>query len=194
MNVSAGSGRTRRHRRIAMCGDLGRPVRRIDVDVVDVANDRGRRRIGQHHLAIRVPDVALQRRAAANRIEPDRHEPGQRGGDEQRREERRVLQQHADMRRLRRIQPRVQGRGYGSALLDVVAPRRERLLEVHAAVVDVDERCDQRGYGGKLVGRRVSLLLTSAVQAGVSANSRPMRRSWPVAPPTANSVCLAARK
>ena len=135
----------------------------------------------------RVSDIALQCGAATDGVEADRNDPRQSRGDEKRREEGRVLQQHAHVWRLIGIHSRPKGRGDRGTLSDVVAPRRERILEVHTAVVDLDQRCDQRGYGGKLAPGK-------GIQAGVSARSRPMCSSAPVAPPTANSACLAARK
>ena len=99
------------------------------------------------------PLVPMSRFSAAPRrigLSPTGTIPVSAGCDQHCREERCVLQQHADMRRPVGVQPCAQRRRHCGAVLDVVAPAGERLLEVHTAVVDVDQRCDQRGYGGQL--------------------------------------------
>ena len=118
--------------------------------MLDVADHGCRRRIGKHHLAIRVRDVTLQRGATADRIQAHRHDAGQPGGDQNRGEERGVLQQHADVRRPSGIHAGPQRRCHRSTVGDVLTPGGERVLEVDPAVVDVDERCDERGYGWQL--------------------------------------------
>ncbi len=85
------------------------------------------------------------------------------------------------MRGLRGIESGPQGRRELCPFGDVVGPADERITLVDTTIGDRRQRGQQLrdGWTG---------------QAGVSANSRPMRSNWPVAPPSANSVCLAARK
>ena len=158
LGLAAGARRVDEHEQVARIGvvgddgrvlergDLGRPLLRIDVDVVDIEVRCGGR-ISQHHLAIRVRHVADQRGAPPNWIQPHRHDARQRRGDEHRREERCVLQQHPDMRRAFRIETCLQRRCDRGAVPDVVTPAGEGVLELHAPTVNLDQWCQQVGDG-----------------------------------------------
>ena len=82
------------------------PLAGVDVDVLDIAQCGSRFRVGQHQLTVALGDVAGQRVAAAYRIEAHRHDAGQPGRNQDRREERGVLRQHANVRWPRRVEPR----------------------------------------------------------------------------------------
>ena len=89
----------------------------------------------------------VQRRAAAHRVEAHRDNPRHPRRHQHRGEERRILQQHADVRRPVRVESLAQRGGERGAVPDVVAPADERVLEVDTAVVDVDQRDQQIGDG-----------------------------------------------
>ena len=136
-----------------------------------------------------------QRRAAAGRVQAHGHDPGQGGGDQHGAEERRIAQQHADVRRAARVQPGAQRRRQGGA-------GRMWSRQLTNEPVGVPRRSSQRrrdrrrrpGASEDPATVGCGCRTCTRLQAGVSASSRPMRSSCPVAPPTANSVCLAARK
>ena len=196
-----GLGRLESHLGIVVRGHLVGPFGGVDVDVVDIAKCRSRIRIGQHQLAIGMIDVSGQRGTAAHRVEANRHDSRHSRGDQHRGEERRVLQQHSDVWRPGRVESRPQRRRYRGAVPEMITPVDERILEVDAPILDIDERRQQVDDGRK----RQSLAVpprpfhgphrrrVGHARRGV-ASSRPMRSSAPVAPPSANSVCLAARK
>ena len=112
--------------------------------------------------------------------------PDSAAADQHRREERGVLQQHTDVGRAVGIEARLQRGSDRGAVPDVVTPAGEPSPRKYTP------RSSTSASG---VSRSVTVGRPSLTdQAGVSANSRPMRSSCPVALPTANSVCLAARK
>ena len=136
-----------------------------------------------------------QRLTAARRVQPDRHEPGQRGGDQH--AWRRTACCPAARRRAavgrdragRAAPPRASAPAWMWSRQLTNEPVARRAI---TAIVDVGQRRQQLGDGR--VALASSWRKRIGAQAGVSASSRPMRSSCPVAPPSANSVCLAARK
>jgi hypothetical protein len=97
-----------------------------------------------------VADVAFQRCAAAHRVEAHRDNAGHPRGDQNCGEERRVLQQHTDVWRPVRVQALAQRRRHRGAMAEMIAPVDERILEEDAPIVDISQRSQQVGDGGKL--------------------------------------------
>jgi hypothetical protein len=97
-------------------------------------------------------DVTDQRRASAHRVEAHRDNPRHPRGNQGGGEERRVLQQYPDMWRPVRVESLAQRRRYRGAMLKVIAPVDERILEINAPIVDVNQRGQQVGDGGKRGG------------------------------------------
>ena len=142
MNRSSGPEVGERHRCIAMRRQFLGPRRGFDVDVVDTSGTASALSASTSWQSARAMSRS-QRRAAAGRVQADRHQPGQAGGHQHGREERRIAQQHTDMRRLGRVEPRAQGGGQDRGRPDVVAPADELVLVVDAAVVDLGQRDEQ---------------------------------------------------
>ena len=78
--------------------------------------------VGEDQLAVGTCDVTGEGVTAAGGVEPNRHQPGQRGGDQHGREERCVAQQDADVRWPGRVEPCHERGGKFGAGLDVIAP------------------------------------------------------------------------
>ena len=152
------------------------PLGGVDIDTIDLADSGKRRRIGKHQLAIGVGDIASQRRSTPDGVQSDRHDARQAGGRQHRGEERGVLQQHADVGRFVRVQAGLQRGRHRGTVLEVISPAGERVLEVHTPVVDVDKRAPAgpRPSGDSPLWL-IALRASAHRQAGVSANSRPMR-------------------
>ncbi len=84
--------------------------------------------------------VAGQCLAAAHRVEAYRHDPRHSGRCQHCREERRVFQQYADVRRLGRVQTRTQRRRNRGGVLNMIAPAGKRVFEIDPSVVDLSQR------------------------------------------------------
>jgi len=144
-----GFGGTERHRRIVKAGCCRSPRGGFDVD--RTRNGGVGAVVGQHQLAVGVGHVALQGCSPSGGVEPHRHQAGQCGRHQQCGEERGIAQQDTDVRRLVRVEPRVQCGAQPGAGRDVVAPADEIVLVVDAAVVDLGQRGQQSGDGGLFV-------------------------------------------
>ena len=152
---------------VAVCCDLVSPRGGVDVDVVDIAQRASRIRVGQYQLAVGMVDVSMQRRTPAHRVKPHRDNSRHPRGDQDRGEERCVLQQHPDVRRPARVKPRAQCRRDRSALPEMVAPADERILEVDAPIVDINQRGQQIGDGRKCAVRLLAASCTGRGRRGV---------------------------
>ncbi len=148
------------HLGVAVRVNFGRPLGGIDVHVTDIVQRLSGFRVGEHQLAVGLADVAGQRLASPHRVEAHRHDPRHPGRDEHRREERRVFQQHTDVRRPVRVQPLAKRRSDRGAVLHVITPTGERVLEIDTAVVDVDQRRQQ--IGDRELGRAEDQLPNSS--------------------------------
>ena len=192
MNRSSGSASAKRDRRAAVGGEFGCPVRRFDVDDGrPVAGRRPTRRIGEHDLAVGVRDVArpAPRRAGSGSARPARCPPAPRRPAR--------CEKNGVFPAARRHAAAGRDRAGPAARRPASAPCSmwSRQLTNESSIVHTRGRSTSTSGASRSATVTVRELTSrSPDQAGVSASSRPMRSSCPVAPPTANSVCLAARK
>ena len=119
-------GRRTIDRRAAVRGEFGGPLRRFDVDAVDVA---GRCRASPSVSTSWQSAWAMSRASAAPRrvgFSPTGTMPGSAGGHQHRGEERRVAEQHTDVRRPAGSSRARSAAASVGAVANVVAPADER--------------------------------------------------------------------